>query len=711
MNLITVSDDKTFSLSNRLLTYAFRVTPEGLLEHLYFGPALSEPPSSMTRMLRHCTVMFEDQDDLTLNELPQEYPTAGRGDFSAPAFHAVGSANSVFSLQYKSHRVETGKPLLAGLPSARGEGAETLILTLVDSIQDLEIDLHYSIWENYGVIARHTIVRNMGTAEVSLRQVASSALDLPPSDYEILHFHGSWAREFNAERLPVPKGRFSIESNRGASSNAHPPYLSLLEMDATETAGRCYGVTLAYSGNHHLSVETGEFDRVRLLAGLNPFDFEWSLAAGESFTAPEALLAVSDEGLGGLSHIWHDFIRDRVSPDRFRNLPRPTYLNSWEATYFDIDENKVLDLADRAAEISVDMLVVDDGWFKGRVDDRRALGDWIADPDRFGKGIPDLARSVRDRGLKFGLWFEPEMVSTDSDLYRCHPDWVIGVERRPASLGRHQLTLDLSNPDIVDYLYAQLDAILSCGLVDYVKWDMNRNMTEVESGAKAHRYMLGLYNLLERITTTYPDILFENCASGGNRFDLGMLSYMTQNWTSDMCDPIGRLAIINGASHLFPMDVMAAYVGPSPNHQNGRRTSLKARFAAGAICAAQGLSLNLTDLDKHKDQLTNLMGQSKKTASTRLGARFYRLRHTQNETIWQQISRTGETVQLIAFHCLNAPNLPQRRIRLRGLETKALYQMENSDPVRGDLLMHHGLNLPMPTEDFAAELLILQKVS
>jgi len=710
MELIAVSDELTFTLRNAAITYAMRVSAEGLLEQLYFGASMAapQPPS---RPLRHCTVMFEDSPTLTLNELPQEYPTQGRGDFGSPAFHAVGADNSVFSFLYKSYRVVDGKPTLDGMPSSRGSGAKTMIVTLADAVQRVEVDLHYTIWADQAVIARRVEIRNVGASLVSLRHVHSSALDLPPGDYDLQHFHGTWAREFNAERVPLPTGRFIIESARGTSSNAHNPYLAVMESGATETEGDCFGTTLVYSGNFAISAEKGEFGRVRLLAGVNPFNFDWALQPGETFATPEALHAFSGEGLGGLSHVWHDFIRAHVSPERFRNVPRPTYLNTWEAAYFDVTEDKVLDLADLATGIGVEMLVLDDGWFKGRTDDRRALGDWTADQDRFPMGTAALAEKVRAKGLKFGIWFEPEMISPDSDLYRAHPDWGMSVPGRTPSLGRHQMTLDLSKPEVVDHIYGQLDAILSSGQIDYVKWDMNRNMTEVGSGAKAHRYMLGLYGLLDRLMTAYPDILFETCASGGNRFDLGMLSYMAQGWVSDMCDPIGRLAIINGASHLFPTDVMAAYIGPSPNHQNGRMSSIRARFLAGFVCAARGVSLNAPEIAAQKDALTNYVEFSKTTVHDMLGARFDRLRHDDNETIWQQTSRDGSTVYVAAFQTLNAPNLPLRRVRLRGLNTDAHYALEDGTTYGGDRLMQHGIALTIPTEDFAAELLILQKVS
>jgi alpha-galactosidase len=710
MSLIRVTPDRTFTLGNAFLTYAFRVTDAGLLEHLYYGPPVNDVPPASPRVLRHATVMFEDQDRLSLNALPQEYPTSGRGDFSSPAFVIKGGAHSIVCWHYQSHQIVEGKPTLSGLPSARGEGAQTLIVSLADPVQSLALDLHYTIWPDQGVMSRRAVVTNDGGETVKLRRMASTSLDLPPGDYEVQHFHGTWAREFNEERVSLPTARLAIDSSRGTSSNAHHPYLAFLSPEATETSGDCVGMTLIYSGNFEASVERGEFGRVRAQIGLNGQDFDWPLGPGQTFECPESLLAFSQAGTGGLSHVWHDFIRTHVTPKWFRDEPRGTYLNTWEAAYFDVTEENVLALADKAVALGVERLVLDDGWFKGRTDDRRALGDWMADPDRFPAGITALSDAVRQKGLSFGLWVEPEMVSPDSDLYRERPEWVLGVSDRTRSLGRNQLILDLSKPDVVEHIYGWLNGLLSEASIDYVKWDMNRNMTDVPSGAHAHRYMVGLYDLLRRLTDAHPDVLFENCASGGNRFDLGMLHFMPQGWISDMCDPVGRLSIIHGASHIYPPDVMAAYIGPSPNHQNGRATSVQARYLAGWPFASHGLSLNAHDLDTHADALKSFMMQSQQTAAQRLGARFDRLRHTDHETIWQQISRDANTVWVVAFQGLNAPNLPLRRVCLRGLDADALYADEAGQHYHGTTLMRAGVVLPMATADFDARLLTFQKL-
>lgn len=734
--MITVSENLTFSLTNAHFSYVFRVSPEGLLEHLYYGAPLRKPlavPTHHLRTQRECTVNFEGEPYLNLSDLPQEYPVFGTSDFRFPAFHGVNpDGNSVFPVRYKTFRITKEKPRIAGLPSARGGACETLIVTLEDRLCGLEAELYYTVYEDYGVLARSVKFRNSSEQIIELEHVFSSSLDLPPSNYEILHLHGTWSREFNEARMDVPKGRFVVDSARGTSSAAHNPFIAIMEKGSCEAHGRIFATTLMYSGNFALSVETGEFEDVRLLTGLNPFNFQWRLAPGETFETPEALHVYSDNGLRNMSHIWHDFVRDKISPPKFRHVARPTYLNTWEAAYFDVNEDKVLHLADKAKEIGVDMLVLDDGWFEGRIDDTTSLGDWRADKARFPSGIAALAAKVKAKGLKFGIWFEPEMVSPKSQLFDQHPDWVLHVPGRTPSLGRNQLTLDLSRPEVVDYIFGQMDAVLSCGNIDYVKWDMNRNMTDIGSSAQLkaqqgeipHRYMLGLYGLLERLTGKYPDILFENCASGGNRFDLGMLSFMAQNWTSDMCDPIGRLDILHGCSYLFPLDVTAAYIGPSPNHQNGRESAIETRFNAGLFCAARGVSLNEEDLQTHKNTLMDLMALAKGTAPDMVGGRFDRLIKTDNEVCWQYTNRDKSRVYLLYFQILAAPNLPFRRACLVGLNGAADYELEEDGSIyAGDALMQSGMPLPyvatgqvkndvryMSKGDFTSHLFVFKRI-
>ena len=735
--LISVSKENVFALSNQHFSYVMAVGEAGILEHYYYGAPISRPldiGSSHQRVFRGCTIDFQGETFRSLNDTPQEYPTFGTSDFRFPAFHGRNAdGNTVFQLRFKEHRITKDKAPLNSLPSARGGDSETLVITLEDPLYKLEVELFYTIYAHYGVLVRSSKFKNRSEAPIQLKHVFSTSLDLPAGGYEVLHLHGSWARELNEERMDMPTGRLVIESARGASSAAHSPFLAVLEKGANEDWGNVYATSLVYSGNFAISVETGEFENVRVLAGINAFDFGWQLEPGETFSTPEALHVYSGKGLRAMSHIWHDFVRNKISPPKFRHQPRPSYLNTWEACYFDVDEDKVLALADQANSIGVDMLVLDDGWFQGRNDDTSSLGDWTADRDRFPSGIPALAAQIKAKGLKFGIWFEPEMVSPKSQLFKTHPDWTLHLPGRAPSLGRNQLTLDLSRPEVTDYIFNQIDAILCCGDIDYVKWDMNRNMTEVGSASLptnskqdvSHRYMLGLYGLLDRLTTRYPDILFENCASGGNRFDLGMMCYMPQTWVSDMCDPIGRLDIIHGASYVFPLDVMAAYIGPSPNHQNGRVSSLKTRFLAGIFCGARGVSLNESDIAAYREELCEHVRFINDSSQDMVGGHFDRLIKNRNEVCWQFANTNRSRVYLAYFHILAAPNLPFRRAHMTGLDPLATYKLvDDGSLYQGDALMHKGLSMPyvstdqrsratryMDKGDFSAHLFVFEKVS
>lgn len=739
MKLVHVSKELQFSLGNGRISYIFKVSPEGLLEHVHFGAGITPSdalPAGPRRDFKCTTLAFQGIDNYNLDDTPQEYPLFGSSDTRQPALHVLNAqGNTTNVLLYDNHQITSDKPDLNGLPSARGGNSETLIVNLKDSISELAVSLLYTVYQDHDVIARSVSIKNTGDKAVSLQQAMSSSLDLPVGDYELLHLKGSWSRELHEERMPIPHGRFVIESARGTSSNTHSPFLAVMSQGSTEASGEVYATTLVYSGNFAINVEKGEFEGVRVNSGINPFNFQWRLEPGETFTCPEALQVFSQKGLNGMSQIWHKFVKQKISPEQFEDQTRPTYLNSWEAAYFDVNEKVVVDLANKAKSLGLEMLVLDDGWFTARNDDTSSLGDWFSDPDKFPNGVEAVARQVNELGLKFGLWFEPEMVNERSQLFNDHPDWIIHVPNRKLSTGRYQYVLDLSRSDVIEYLYERIDSFLSCGHIDYVKWDMNRTMTEVGSAAlsdqqqqeTAHRYMLGLYNLVGRITQKHPQVLFENCASGGNRFDLGMLRYMAQGWVSDMSEPIGRLPIINGASHLFPPSVLASYIGPVPSHQNGRLSSLKTRAEVGFFCAARGLSLNVPDIDKDSEELKAVIELYKNTADDLLNGYFYRLRYSGNEVCWQLSSADGKHVYVGYFHILSTPNAPYRRARLLDLDAQAKYRLVSKDEVYGgDALMNLGLDLPyvcamqdsqdadysnhMEPGDFSSRLLVFERV-
>jgi len=735
---ISVSSDSSgrcvFALSNSSISYIFRVSPEGLLEHLHFGSRIKPSanyPSQPRRLYRGGVLEFQNSKYYNLSDVPQEYPVFGTSDNRLPAIHLINAdGNSTQIFTYHSHQVSTLKPTLKGLPSARGGQSQSLLVTLVDEASMVRIELSYTIYANHDVIARSSRIINDGNTRVTLSQAMSSCLDLPAADYDLLHLRGTWSREFNQDRIAVPQGRFVIESATGASGYVHNPFIAVMERDANQQHGQVFATAFVYSGNFAINVEKGEFDAVRITTGINPFNFQWRLDADEEFTTPESLQVFSESGLNGMSQIWHDFIKKKVSPEVFIGRARPSFLNSWEAAYFDINESKVLDLADRAKSLGLDLLVLDDGWFEGRDDDTTSLGDWQADKRKFPNGIESVAAKVKANGLKFGLWYEPEMVSVESQLFADHPDWVVGVPNRLSSKGRNQLILDLSRREVQDYLFKRIDGMLACGNIDYVKWDMNRTMTEIGSASldadrqleTPHRYMLGLYSLVNRIVTKYPNILFENCASGGNRFDLGMLRYMSQGWLSDMSEPMGRLAIINGASYLFPPCVMTSYIGPIPAHQNGRNVSFKTRAAVGFFSAGRGISLNADDIDNDFEVLKHAIKLYQDTADDVVKGRFYRLYYDDNEVAWQLNSNDGNTVYLGYFHILSAVNLPFRKVRLLDLDTASQYQLVDSEMLfGGDALMNMGLDMPyvcamqygeadyLDKGDFSSRLFVLKK--
>ena len=729
-------DGPGFLLGNGQISYAMQVSAEGILEHLHFGAAVKMGDLQLwktPRTSRSLSPEYHGVSGYHLNYIPQEYPGHGVSDFRHPAIHPRNSDGSaVCDLRYQDYLISDTKPTLPGLPSARGGDSQTLQIRLADVRTGLVVELIYTVYADHDVVSRSARISNQGLTPLSLQSAFSSALDLPAGDYELMHFTGTWSREFAEQRMPLPAGRFIIESSRGASSAIHSPFVVLMDKNTSEEHGQVFATALVYSGNFAISIEQGEFGDIRLLAGINPFNFNWQLLPGASFHTPESLQVFSQQGLDGMSQTWHRFISSKISPPQFAGKARPTYFNSWEAAYFAVDEQKMLALAADAKALGLEMLVMDDGWFEGRSSDRTSLGDWTADQQRFPGGIKTLAEGVNKLGLHFGLWVEPEMVNKQSRLFAEHPDWIIGVPGQSSSPARNQFVLDLSRADVVEHLFTVLDRLLSSGLIKYIKWDMNRYMTEVGSrgfsadnqGEVAHRYMLGLYSLLGRLTSSYPDVLFENCASGGGRFDLGMLRYMAQGWLSDMCDPVGRLQIINGASYLFPPSTMAAYIGPSPNHQNGRVSSLQSRGDVSFFCGARGVSLSAQEMEEHQSGLQDMIQVYRDTGELVINASFHRLLKVENEVCWQLTAADGNNIHLGYFYVLSSPNAPFRRVRLRGLDVEGFYcRTGRREKLSGAALMHAGLDMPlmslnqtiagvdyMPAGDFSSVIINLQKV-
>ena len=590
-------DEKTgiFHLSNAKMSYVMQVVRGRYLMHRYWGRKLrtfrdSRPFQEIDRAFSPQPAAYENERTFSLDVLPQEYPSYGHVDYRIPAYEVrLQDGTTTTELFYKGYEIVKGKPALPGLPAsyAAEDEAETLKITLADSQGKLEAELLYTVFAGADAIARSVRLKNSGEEPLDLLNAASFALDFPDHDFERMNLWGGHASERTAERVPLMHGIEESASRRGASSHQASPFLALVRKDAGEESGEVYGFSLIWSGEFSLKTEVEQFGTTRVVGGINPFEFRWHLEPGESFQTPEAILVYSTEGLNGMSQSFHEIVRHHIVRGKYRDAVRPILVNNWEATYFDFDDAKMDNLAACAKDLGIELMVLDDGWFGKREDDNSSLGDWVVNMEKLKGGLQGVAESAHKRGLKFGLWFEPEMVSVDSDLYRAHPDWVLRAPSYPVSFGRHQLVLDLSRADVRDYLVDAVCKILDTAPIDYVKWDFNRHLTDAFSGKLPPerqgevrtRFVLGLYDILERITQTHPDILFESCSGGGGRFDAGILYYMPQTWTSDDTDAICRLSIQSGTSMVFPPITMGAHVSVTPNHQVGRVTPMQTRAA------------------------------------------------------------------------------------------------------------------------------------
>ena len=534
-------DEKTgiFHLSNAKMSYVMQVVRGRYLMHRYWGRKLrtfrdSRPFQEIDRAFSPQPAAYENERTFSLDVLPQEYPSYGHVDYRIPAYEVrLQDGATTTELFYKGYEIVKGKPALPGLPAsyAAEDEAETLKITLADSQGKLEAELLYTVFAGADAIARSVRLTNSGKEPLDLLNAASFALDFPDHDFERMNLWGGHASERTAERVPLMHGIEESASRRGASSHQASPFLALVRKDAGEESGEVYGFSLIWSGEFSLKTEVEQFGTTRVVGGINPFEFRWHLEPGEAFQTPEAILVYSTEGLNGMSQSFHEIVRHHIVRGKYRDAVRPILVNNWEATYFDFDDAKMDNLAACAKDLGIELMVLDDGWFGKREDDNSSLGDWVVNMEKLKGGLQGVAESAHKRGLKFGLWFEPEMVSVDSDLYRAHPDWVLRAPSYPVSFGRHQLVLDLSRADVRDYLVDAVCKILDTAPIDYVKWDFNRHLTDAFSGKLPPerqgevrtRFVLGLYDILERITQTHPDILFESCSGGGGRFDAGIL--------------------------------------------------------------------------------------------------------------------------------------------------------------------------------------------
>lgn len=707
-------DSREFHLYNDQISYLIKILRNDQLGQLYFGQRVPDRPNHdylVENTYRPVTSYVYDNDySFSLANMKQEYPAYGTTDYRMPAIEIKQpDGSTITDFKYVSHRIYDGKPTLSGLPATYVENddeATTLEIVLHDDLINVDLTLSYTIFNHYNAIARNVKVTNRGSQTHQLTTAMSMNLDLPDDDYDWLQFSGAWGRERQLKSAHLRPGIQSVGSTRGASSHMENPFVILKRPHTDDFQGEAYGFSLVYSGNFLAQAEVDPYKVTRVQLGINPFHFSWKLAPNQSFQTPEAVMVYTHQGLNDLSQNYHHLYQQRLARGYWRDRQRPILVNNWEATYFDFTEEKLLKLAKTAKDLGIELFVLDDGWFGQRTTETAGLGDWWVNRDRLPEGISGLSAKIHDLGLMFGLWFEPEMTNKDSDLYRNHPDYIIETPHRHASQGRKQYVLDFSRPEVVDYVYHLMAKVLRAGKVDYVKWDMNRNITECFSAAYPadqqgeifHRYILGVYRLYERLIHDFPKILFESCASGGGRFDAGMLYYAPQAWTSDDSDAIERLKIQTGTSYCYPTSSMGAHVSISPNEQLQRRTPLKTR-ADVAFFGAFGYELDLNALPA--DELAQIKQQIKLMKQYRqlfqFGT-FYRLKtpFDGNLVAWLVVSPDKQQAIMGYFKILNDVNAEYRLQRIPGLDPNATYHVTEEAGAEcgrftGSELAHIGL--------------------
>ncbi len=712
MAILFKQDTNQFYLHTNHSTYIIELLDGRIPLHAYWGKSLESFPSMMqwessySSMFLAWDTGIEHSHYNTTGVLPLEYPVYGSGDMRDPAFQAqFADGSRVMRLEYAGHTVTDGKPALPGLPAtyAKADEAQTLELQLKDALSGMRVYLQYTVFPAYDAITRSTRVVNGGKEDIRLLQVASASVDFYDADFDMIHLPGRWACERSVERRPLIHGVQRADSKRGASSHYQNPFFALVSHDTTEVTGDAYGFNLVYSGNFAAGAEKDAYEMVRGTIGINPFDFSWLLEPGESFQSPEAVLVYSADGIGEMSRRFHRLYRDHLLRGKYQYAERPVLLNNWEGTYWDFTEDKLLEIAAGGKKMGVDMLVLDDGWFgKNRMDELGDIGDWVVDRRKLPNGLKSLAENVNAMGLKFGLWFEPEVFSMNTDMYAAHPDWCIHVEGRPRTKWRHTLNLDYSRPEVCEYIIQAVSDVLSSAPISYVKWDYNRNISEPGSPALPpqrqqevhHRYMLGLYYVMETLTTRFPDVLFEGCSGGGGRFDPGMLYYMPQIWTSDDTDPEERLYIQTGTSLAYPAVTMSAHLSASPNHQTHRASPFKLR---GDVAMAGQFGYELDPAKMTDEEIAAAQEQIafyKKYRHIVQQGDMYRLVSPFDEPFaaWQFISPDNQTTMLYTFVITGKPYQPPKRVKLQALEADATYVDDiTGEEYTGAFLMQVGV--------------------
>ena len=719
MSIFYDENQKSFYLGAGKASYVLHVDEDGRLLNQHWGARV--PDGALSPDFSHYPTLASF--DPRTNALPWELPTRGSGWYGEPAVAATNAkGDDMVQLTYVSHAIYMGKNRLPGLPAtfARREGdAETLEIELMDRLTGLRVTAVYGVFERTGAITRSLRLKNESGEDMQINGVLSASAPVHGSGYDVIHLKGAWARERHVMRQTQGEGEYRIFSQRGASGHEANPFLALCEKSATEFSGEVWAVSLVYSGSFEALSYVNNTENSRLSIGLNPDVFTWKLEPGETFVSPEAAMVYSPDGLNGMSHAFHRLYSENLMRSKWFERDRPILINNWEATYFNFNEEKILQIARRAKELGVEMLVLDDGWFGKRNTDNCSLGDWVVNPEKLPGGLNGLSDRLHDLGLKFGLWFEPEMISPDSDLYRAHPDWCLHVDGRARVEMRNQLILDLSRKEVQDYIIESVSAVLESARIEYVKWDMNRNMTEPFSGAQTperqketqHRYMLGLYRVLEEITARFPEILFESCSGGGGRFDPGMLYYMPQTWTSDDSDAVERMFIQYGTSFVYPPCAMGAHVSAVPNHQTGRTTAMQTRGDV-ALGGNFGFELDLSQLsDADAETVCRLIEREKQVRTLVRTGEFTRLLSPFDHpyAAWQFRARDNSEALICAYRLMTRPATPHLLLRASGLDESAVYMDDDGNTCSGAALTRYGLWLHLPG-DFTSKVIHLRRI-
>ena len=735
MNISYNEKNRVFKLDTVHSSYCIGIVDdENFVGHIYYGRKLAE--DNLAYLMRTEEAPFvpskNNRDRAAfLDTFPMEYTGNGLGDYREGSLEIrTMSGHSGVALSYVSHRIYDGKDPLEGLPATFGDAGacKTLELTCEDRILGLQVILSYSIFADSDALARSVKIVNNGQEPVYLTKVMSACIDMDNDGYEMITLHGSWGRERAIQTRPVMKGKQSVSSIRGESSHQEHPFMAWKKRTTTEENGDIYAMNFVYSGNFLAQIEENQFGSIRAMMGIHPYDFCWKLESGDSFQAPEVVCVYSAGGIGGMTRTFHDLYRNHLIRGEYKDKKRPILINNWEATYFDFDTEKLLNIARQASELGIEMLVMDDGWFGHRNDDNSSLGDWQVNEDKLKGGLKYLVDEVNKLGMKFGIWFEPEMISPDSDLYRKHPDWAIAIPGRTGTLTRNQYVLDLSRKEVRDFVYEMFADILRSANIEYVKWDMNRQLSDIGSyglpadrqGELFHRQVLAVYEMQDRMTKEFPHLLLENCSGGGARFDPGMLYYSPQIWCSDDTDGVERLSIQAGTAMVYPLSTMGAHVSDCPNHAIGRVTPFETRGYV-ALAGTFGYELDVTKIpEEDRKMIPEQTAMYHKYNDLVRCGDYYRIAHYADNhyfDCYEVVAKDKSEALVTYIQVLNRPNFHSRRICIPGLDPQGCYVIENAQDwpelkqteYMGDTLHYAGINIPPLWGDFKGRLMHLKK--